>query len=327
MEESNVSAYYHTNKEFYSRLGNNLEEAFRQFLIQRKIAFHNVNHRVKDFESFLEKIERKEYKDPQNQIEDFLGIRIICYYASDLELIENLIKEEFDVKEALDKVGSLESDRFGYRSYHYIVAIKENWCSAPNYRNLNGLKVEVQVRTILMHAWADIEHKLAYKSQDQVPHQFRRKLSQLSALLEIADQQFQILKNERDVLKANLIVEKNNKKSFDTDVELNLDTLQAYLDFAISNRSKGAKYTSELLDELYKFNISISEIDDYYSKIKNDIQEFEKELGNQLAQIGVVRFVLDIFNNQYWASRHSIPGNGKWNIAISKLRKKYNKDI
>lgn len=81
----------------YTRLGKNLEEALKSFLETEKIPFLNVYYRVKDFDSFFEKIGRKKYKDPFNEIEDFCGIRIICYYASDIEKIEKIIKNELNV--------------------------------------------------------------------------------------------------------------------------------------------------------------------------------------------------------------------------------------
>ena len=63
----------------------------------------------------------------------------------------------------------LEPDRFGYRSRHFIVSVNREWLKAPNYRGLSGLKAEIQVRTILMHAWADVEYKLAYKKRNMFP--------------------------------------------------------------------------------------------------------------------------------------------------------------
>jgi hypothetical protein len=58
------------------------------------------------------------------------------------------------------------------------------------------LKFEIQVRSILQHAWAEIEHDLEYKSREAVPRQIRRRFARLSGLLELADAEFVRLRNE-----------------------------------------------------------------------------------------------------------------------------------
>lgn len=97
-----------------------------------------------------------------------------------------------------DKVDNLEPDKFGYRSHHFVVTLRHEWLNVPNYRGLEGIKAEIQVRTILMHAWADISHKLSYKKKEHIPELFQRNLFQLSALFEIADDRFEMLRAERE---------------------------------------------------------------------------------------------------------------------------------
>jgi hypothetical protein len=58
------------------------------------------------------------------------------------------------------------------------------------------LKAEIQTRSILQHAWAEIEHDLGYKSTQEVPQTIRRRFSRLAGLLELADQEFISIKNE-----------------------------------------------------------------------------------------------------------------------------------
>ncbi|MEM6338092.1 MAG: (p)ppGpp synthetase, partial [Bacteroidota bacterium] len=77
-----------------------------------------MSQRIKTFESFWGKIERKGYDDPFSEIEDICGIRVVCYYTSDIDRIATIINDEFEVKESLDKSSALGSDRFGYRSNH-----------------------------------------------------------------------------------------------------------------------------------------------------------------------------------------------------------------
>jgi len=329
MDQDLIKKDYDNLVPFHKQLETNFKDALLGFLKDHKISYHTITSRIKEKDSYLDKVERKDYKDHRNQIEDLCGIRIICYYPEDLEKIGELIKKEFNVIEFLNKSDQLEPDRFGYRSDHYIVTVKDEWTKAPNYRNLKNLKAEIQVRTVLMHAWADIEHKLAYKSKDQIPEQFRRQLYQLSALLEIADAQFQSLKLERDRLKESLTIETSSKgKIFDINQELNLDTLQGFLDFYYPDRQKLSTHTSSLFEELKRLNISFKELDNYVKDFDNSKIDAENNLElttNFLAQVGMIRFVLDIFDDAYWEDRKTkMITIEKWVPTINDIRNKLN---
>ncbi|RZB28679.1 MAG: hypothetical protein AEth_01939 [Candidatus Argoarchaeum ethanivorans] len=178
----------------YIDLGRSLQQAFQTLLYSANLDVHLIDSRPKSFESFIDKIKRKGYKDPFQETEDICGVRIVCFYQSDMEKISQLIHSEFDVKEYSNKAVSSELDKFGYRSDHFILTIKKDWLKAPNYRGLDGLKAEVQVRTILMHAWANLSHELAFKKED-LPDEYMRILYRLSALFEMADDQFDHLRN------------------------------------------------------------------------------------------------------------------------------------
>ena len=53
-----------------------------------------------------------------------------------------------------------------------------------------GLKCEIQIRSVLQHAWAEIEHDLGYKSELTIPKEVRRSFSRLAGLLELGDKEF-----------------------------------------------------------------------------------------------------------------------------------------
>ncbi len=320
--KEDIKEYYEKSKTNQIRLAENLIQALQHFCDGDNISIHSITFRIKDFDSYFEKIERKGYENPTEQIEDFCGIRIVCFYPNDLDRISNIINSEFEILESIDKTANLEADRFGYRSHHYIVKIKENWCKAPNYRGLEDLKAEIQVRTILMHSWADIEHKLAYKKKEDIPLEFRRKLYQLSALLEIADSQFQELKNAKENFKSSLIIDNEGEKEFDINKEMSLDSLQAYLDFNFPDRSKID--VNLLLNDLNKSNITFDLIDANYKKIKKILPEIEKEIvhNGKWAQVGIVRAILDLTNDGFWLNRPIGLKNGNWGEVIEKWREK-----
>lgn len=323
MTKEDIEKHYSENKSHYENLADNIKQALKTFFGEHNISFHSISSRIKEFESYFEKIDRKGYENPIEQIEDFCGVRIICYYPLDLDKIATIINNEFEVIESIDKSANMEADRFGYRSNHYIVRIKKDWLKAPNYRGLEHLKAEIQVRTILMHSWADIEHKLAYKKQDDIPKEFRRKLYQLSALLEIADTQFQELKNNKENFKSSLI--KSDKKGsnfFDIKSDLNLDSLQAYLDFNFPDRKRID--TNDLLEDLKETGISLEEIERYRIDTIDILPEIEKEikLDGRLYQIGIIRLLLDLKSDTYWKKRFDNWKYSPWGKTIQKWREK-----
>jgi ppGpp synthetase/RelA/SpoT-type nucleotidyltranferase len=323
----------------YKTLAINLREALRKFLNDAGIDVLDVQYRVKEFESFYEKIERKSYSKPFEEMEDICGLRIICSYLSDLDKISELINSEFDVLESTDKSDLLEPDRFGYRSLHFVVSIKKEWLKAPNYRGLSDLKAEIQVRTILMHAWADVEHKLAYKKKDHVPPQLRRKLSQLSALFEVADQQLDSLREEKGKYIESIVISGKKPRiiQFDASQGLNIDNLQAVLDLYFPNRKRSTDGAAHLLDDLHTNDVTIEDIEDGYAKVKDILEESEmglEELVKQkgvlwgqeyrMSQVGIIRFILELTHDAYWSSReHDIPRFvaehiRKWRAVLSK---------
>lgn len=290
----------------YDNLGKNTVQAISLLLDKNKIKYISVDYRIKTIESFLEKIERKSYEDPLNEMEDICGVRIICYYQSDIEKICEIISKEFLVHTSEDKEENLQPDQFGYRSHHFIASIKKEWAEVPNYRELINLKTEIQVRTILMHAWAEIEHNLAYKKQNHIPEKFKRKLFRISAKLEEADEQFEDLKKE-SVANQNDLIKKAKDKTllFDNSTEVNIDTLQAFLDFLLPKRKKKIDSTASLLDEIIKYNFKYGDIKNAYEKLKGYLPELEKEafksnsLYSKWAQVGVIRTILDIAYPEY----------------------------
>jgi ppGpp synthetase/RelA/SpoT-type nucleotidyltranferase len=334
IEKEDFAEKYQEIFDLYENLGKNLIGAIKILLKEDSdITFLDITTRVKSLDSSWEKVDRKKYVDPFNQIEDWCGVRIICYYPSDVEKICKILKNNFNVSKSEDTSGRLAPQEFGYRSTHLILTIKDAWLETPNYKNLANLKAEVQVRTILMHAWAEIQHKLAYKSSSQVPDEFKRKLYRLSAKFEEADEQFEELKLKireyRDNIKLN--VEKNIS-SFE-DNELNLDTLQVLLDKFYPERAKDIERTSDLLNELQNLGISMTDLAvaaETHGKFIKEIEEYRNNAygrSSEWIQVGAMRNALDVVNEKYfeYRTKNSIPPLG-WIDIVNFGRKKIGKD-
>jgi ppGpp synthetase/RelA/SpoT-type nucleotidyltranferase len=154
---------------------------------------HSVTTRVKSKVSFERKLNRLPGKyQSLSQITDCCGIRIITYFEDEVQDIAALIEREFsiDAPNSLDKRQTIEVDQFGYLSVHYVVTVNDTRANLAEYARFAGIKFEIQIRSILQHAWAEIEHDLEYKNPEGIPREIRRRFARLAGLLEVADAEF-----------------------------------------------------------------------------------------------------------------------------------------
>jgi len=314
----------------YVNLGKNIKTALMGFMHEKRIDVLDVCYRVKEFESFYDKIGRKKYTNPFSEIEDICGLRIICFLPADLDLIIGVIEDEFFIAEREDKSDMLSVKEFGYRSLHFIVKLKDDWLKAPNFRGLKNFKAEIQVRTILMHAWADISHKLSYKQEESVPNQLKRKLSQLCALFELADEQFDELWQSKTEYQNDIAEVAKERGRFDITQPLNIDTLQTLLDFYFPERKMSSLHTLLFYQQIKVFNITIKELVESVEQSKDILVSFEAEMSKirikpyVLSQIGAIRIVLNIFNDEFYRSntkRHRIGSSDLIDMWRKKLTK------
>jgi putative GTP pyrophosphokinase len=167
------------------------------FLEQDQIKFHTVVYRVKSRDSAERKLARKAAEEGTLRsaatLTDLLGIRVITYFRDEVDAVAKVIEREFiiDPENSVDKRSVLDADRFGYLSLHYVAELSpRRRPRLPEYPEFSGIKFEIQIRSILQHAWAEIEHDLGYKTEAAVPRAVRRRFSRLAGVLELADDEF-----------------------------------------------------------------------------------------------------------------------------------------
>ncbi len=170
-----------------------------------------VQTRAKTISSFAEKCARKykKYKDPVNQFTDLCGARVIVQTLEQVRAVEAFVNENFIILEKEDKGLLLETDRFGYRDMHFIIQLKSGHpYSLPDEEteklpDLKDLKAELQVRTWLQHAWADILHDRIYKAPLHLSAEIKRAGNLLAAVMEEGDRGFDRLALDLDGMHAN----------------------------------------------------------------------------------------------------------------------------
>ncbi|RQR77662.1 MULTISPECIES: hypothetical protein [unclassified Burkholderia] len=208
----NVSASiidaYEKSSGLHSDFCGSVERLLRELLSAKHIGILDVTARVKRKESLERKIATKgtdRYKSLAD-ITDICGVRVITYFEGDVSRVAEVIRAEFDIdeKNSTEKYHASDPDRFGYRSVHFVARHSKNRRSLSEYRRYESCKVEIQIRSILQHAWAEIEHDLGYKASEDVPAPVRRRFSRLSGLLELADEEFMTIRKEIDAYERNL---------------------------------------------------------------------------------------------------------------------------
>jgi putative GTP pyrophosphokinase len=164
----------------------------------RQLPSHlTVKGRAKDFASYFRKYVRVLKNSAGNSaapaITDLIGIRIICPFIEDLFTVEALIKEHFDVFEVERKGSNHTFREFGYQSIHLLITIPQEIIAEWGEVDCNV--AEIQIRTILQDAWAEVEHELVYKAEfTPFDEPLKRKLAAVNASLSLADIIFQEIK-------------------------------------------------------------------------------------------------------------------------------------
>jgi len=182
---------FDAKRSLYSSFSNIVTGLIKGRLDQGGVGYHSVVGRCKERASLAVKLSRGKYTNI-SEVTDIVGIRVITHFEDDVDKIAELIVSEFDIDHdnSVDKRELLDPDRFGYLSLHYVASLKSNRSELFEYKNYGGLKFEIQIRSILQHTWAELEHDIGYKSALEVPKHIRRRFSRLAGLLELADQEF-----------------------------------------------------------------------------------------------------------------------------------------
>lgn len=196
---------YKKNRNKYVELEDRVSRIIDEVIRENQFFVMEVSHRTKDPESLLEKLRRKSGKyNSLSDVTDLCGFRIVCYFSDSVDKIAIALGKKFifDLENCVDKRAALQETQFGYLSLHLICRLQDS-----------DIPFEIQIRTVLQHAWAEIEHDLGYKSYFGVPRAIRRNFSRVASLLEMADMQFVQIREDSEKYKEDIMLKIANDVS------------------------------------------------------------------------------------------------------------------
>jgi ppGpp synthetase/RelA/SpoT-type nucleotidyltranferase len=280
----NVIREYERRKDVYDEFGKAAAMILKKGIEQGGIKYHSIYSRPKDPKKLKRKLERAvpPYTNPLEQVTDLAGVRVIAYFTKDVDEIAKVVAKSFSVDwpNSVDKRAALSPDRFGYASLQYVIQLDTIRSQQVEYERFAGLKCEIQMPTILQHAWSEIEHDLEYKSEIDVPGEIRRRFAALSALLEIADREFEAIRREEGEIRKRVVVSLSEDR---LKIPIDMVSLQEYLKDKIFDQHRLAEIPpaelSDLIADIRAMGINdIEALDSAIGRFDLDIGKLEKKL-------------------------------------------------
>ncbi|MFC8302951.1 GTP pyrophosphokinase family protein [Specibacter sp. NPDC057265] len=185
---------------FQEQLLTEAAQAIRNAIVGRLhddgLNHHDVQFRVKSPASAAEKMSRRDrlgrlkYPGGLEKLDDLIGVRVILFVESDIEAVAIALSSQFTCLDDEDKTAIMRKNGgIGYAGRHLTLQVPFE--KAPlNCAHFAGRRFEVQIRTILQHAWAEFEHDIRFKGPSGDNAEISRAFTMASTLIELADQQF-----------------------------------------------------------------------------------------------------------------------------------------
>lgn len=203
-----------------------------------------ITYRTKELPSLIKKLQKKQKKNSSYTYEnltDKLGVRIVCSFLSDLDIVEKSLYKNFKIIKADKKKDTIDFNKLDYQSNHYDVSMKNEKIDF-----VKNLIFEIQVRTLNQNAWANSAHILYYKQDIILPDEMKHKIYRLLSLYELADEEFtkvnQYLIGQKDNIVYTLLRKLEGKiykfAHTDFDREMSVENLNIIIDFFTKEQQK-----------------------------------------------------------------------------------------
>lgn len=164
----------------------------------RNIASH-ITGRIKSDVSIKNKLKRKRLScsadNIQQHINDIVGVRAVCFFVDDLYTFGEKLAHHPDITVIKTKDYIKQPKKSGYRSLHLICELE-----LPYHSKTKKIKIEVQLRTNAMDYWAELDHQLHYKKDNDKSEQISQKLKLYADEIENIDKKMMKLRDKINML-------------------------------------------------------------------------------------------------------------------------------
>ncbi|WP_165788179.1 GTP pyrophosphokinase [Arthrobacter glacialis] len=310
----------------------NAAQAIRNTIVGRLhddgLNHHDVQARVKTAKSAAEKISRRDadgqlkYPGGSEALDDLIGVRVILFVESDIDAVAIALTSQFICHDDEDKTAMMRKNGgIGYAGRHLTLEVPAD--NPPTAcAEYPGQRFEVQIRTVLQHAWAEFEHDIRFKGSSRDNAEISRAFTMASTLIELADQQFV---NISDILKR--LQSETSATQAEEQHPLDAASLQVVLDrvFPDYPRSKAGHY-GWLVKVMAASGVNtVSEAEAWFASADRD--KVSRMMGYRFAP-GQVRvaddFLLQALGEKYVAATKTVGNDsnreGKLRARLKKLR-------
>ena len=203
-QKDRIQQVYDSYRPFLTHIMTKIESSLKNTISLASMPTYKS--RIKTFKSYYRKVLRLKTAEAEVSqklvtLTDMMGIRVICAFLEDLPEVVRQVKEHYAVREVEYKGAEQTFREFGYESIHVLIAIPDGFMEEthhlfPDVEVPENLVCEIQIRTILQDAWAEVEHELIYKTEfTPFDMPLRRKLASMNASLTLADITFQEIRD------------------------------------------------------------------------------------------------------------------------------------
>ncbi|WP_394281019.1 GTP pyrophosphokinase family protein [Corynebacterium sp.] len=292
---ASLGATYHEWIAQHPTTAEDVERALEDILSDAGINFDRIVARVKTWTSLRGKAAKRHddgslvYPDPWNDIHDLIGARITVLHSTEIPVVLDIIAHSFEVLRSVDKAQETKiSGGFGYGSHHLILQVTEDSEGLEEYR---GMELEVQVRTVLQHAWAEFEHDVRYKrGESSSDPQVDRAFTLAAGLIELADQQF-------DQIAA--LYDPEGVRLPEEEVDLTAETLPGILTMLLGSRFPRSRTDAYRWLQDLLFANGITTIQELADVVNDADLEVVQTAMNYRFQPGQVRIIDDLLLNRF----------------------------
>lgn len=163
---------YKEQRPIYKDFCESISLILKVLLSESPIKKYHITFREKDPDSLAKKIKDNHEIKEIEEFKDLAGCRVAFYIESDIEIFKKYIFSAFNIIDEKPHYPGIDKNNIGYHATHMLVSLKEDRANLPEYSRFKGLKCEIQLTTILYHAWSEVEHDITYKIPEDIAEKF-----------------------------------------------------------------------------------------------------------------------------------------------------------